>query len=273
MDKIKEAQEKLYTWLSCFEKKSYNSIRQNCDYLNIQYSLGIDNYAVWQIFYPLVYSGVVDHVGNGYFALTEPLIMDFKSHYIVCNPDVSDNLTNTDIIGIYITDNKENLPQCKISKFDSLQALKTYPTIKSIVDNYFESIVDEQCFEYHNYKTKKGVAEFKDGGLVRYFSVPDIGYQRQIPDKTINPDGLNIAYCYERVVNQQNNGVYTPKDKQLKLLSFGLPIMIHRVLLLDMLSRREYPKMKGYEYIYSNVNPRIVKELNRIYCNTIIINE
>ena len=78
MNNILKAQESLYIWLASFEKRSYDMIRQSCDYLNVQYGLGIENNAVWKIFYPLVYSGVVDHIGKGYFALN---VLVF--HYLI----------------------------------------------------------------------------------------------------------------------------------------------------------------------------------------------
>ena len=85
MNNILKAQEALYLWLSSFDKRSYDLIRQSCDYLNIQYDLGIESYAVWKIFYPLVYTGVVEHVGNGDYALTEPMAIDFGTHYVIIN--------------------------------------------------------------------------------------------------------------------------------------------------------------------------------------------
>lgn len=273
MNNLKEAQEKLYQWLACFEKKSYLSIRQNCDYLNIQYGLGIENYAIWQIFYPLVYSGVIDYVGNGYFALTEQQIIDLKTHYVISNPFEKENIYPTEITGIFRAEKSNYIPQSKVVGFNALNILSRYPSIKSIVDGFYESIVDEDKFEYHNFKTKKGVAELKDGGLVRYFSDPGNSYQRQIPDKSVNPDALNIAYCYERVINQQDNGLYSKSSKVLKLQSFGLPFMIYRVLMLEMLSKNCYPSKYKNEVIFKNIEPRLVKELNKIFCNTIAINE
>ena len=274
MNNILKAQESLYIWLASFEKRSYDMIRQSCDYLNVQYDLGIENNAVWKIFYPLVYSGVVDHIGKGYFALTEPMAIDFNTHYVLINCKNSTSSKKTECIGISLFGkDKEIYITQNIVKFHALQLLKSFPSISSIVEGFYESLVEEDKFEYHNYKTKKGVAEIKEGGLKRYFSVPQDGYQRQIPDKATNPDALNISYYYERVVNKQYNGHYKIKTNDLYLESFGLPILVHRVLMLDCLSRKIMPQKNNTEYHYSGVQHKIVKELNRILNNSIKIDE
>ena len=113
MNNILKAQEALYLWLSSFDKRSYDLIRQSCDYLNIQYDLGIESYAVWKIFYPLVYTGVVEHVGNGYYALTEPMAIDFGTHYVIINSKEGNSSKTGESIGISLLDKKQHpdLPQ------------------------------------------------------------------------------------------------------------------------------------------------------------------
>ena len=55
------------------------SIKQNCDYLNEIYHLELRN-PIWGIFWPLVFNGVIDHVGNGFYALSEPTPSQTKLH-------------------------------------------------------------------------------------------------------------------------------------------------------------------------------------------------
>ena len=274
MNNIIKAQEALYLWLSSFDKRRYDLIRQSCDYLNIQYDLGIESYAVWKIFYPLVYSGVVEHIGNGYYAQTEPMTIDFGTHYVLINNKDENSSKTKESIGISLFDKKKGtISHQNVIQFHALQIFSNFPTISSVVDGFYESIVEEDKFEYHNYKSKKGVAELKDGGLKRYFSMPQDGYQRQIPDKTINPDALNISYYFERVVNNQYNGHYNVQTRDLHLEAFGLPILVHRVLMLDCLSRKNMPTKSNTEYHYSGIQYKIVKELNRILNNSIRIDE
>lgn len=268
-----KAQEKLYIWLNNFDRRSYELIRQNCNYLNDQYELGIKNYTVWKVFYPLVYNGVVDYCGDGYYSVTEPLSIDFGSHYVFINPMEDDNLEETSLIGIFWGNKQSQRDDTRTIKVNPLMTLRSFPTIREIVDSFSISYIDNDKLNYHNYKTQNGVADLKDGGLIRYFSIPTEGYQREIPDKIINPDALNISYCFERVVNKEENGRYFRKDKVLVMKSFGLPIMIYRCLLLDSLSRKEIPELRKNEYYFKNINHRLVRELNKIFCNTISIYE
>lgn len=266
------AQEKLYLWLSWFEKRSYNSIREKCDYLNIQYRLHIESYSVWKIFYPLVYSGVVDHVGNGYFALTEPLVVNFDTHYLYTNHEPNSKNYKICGPGMFICE-LESAEIHKSININVISILQKYPNIKSVINGYYESIVDIEDLDFHDKSNSQGVADIKRGVLKRYFSIPSEGYQRQIPNKSINPDGLNLAYYYERVINKQYNGFYNPRSHELRLKSFGLPIMIHRILMLDCLSRKEIPLYESDEYYYPGINKKIVHELNRILIKSIKIDE
>ena len=47
-DKIQKAQELLYDWISHFDKRSLESIKKNCDYLNNIYELQLTN-PIWGI--------------------------------------------------------------------------------------------------------------------------------------------------------------------------------------------------------------------------------
>lgn len=271
MNNLSKAQERLYIWLNNFDKRSYELIRQNCDYLNVQYKLNIESYAVWKVFYPLVYNGVVDYCGDGYYSVTEPLAIDFGCHYVFVNPVESDSLEATSLIGIFWGTKHSLRDDTKTVSVNPLGTLHSFPSIKEIVDSFSISYIDDDKLEYHNYKSKVGVADLKDGGLVRYFSIPKEGLQRKIPDRIMNPDALNISYCFERVINEEENGKYSSKDKTLIMKSFGMPIMIYRCMLLDSLSRREIPELSKNEYHFKDVDHRLVLELNRIFCNSISI--
>ena len=74
----------LYVWLSKHGRRSLESIKTNCEYLAESYHLSVSN-PIWEIFWPMVYSGVIDHTGKGYYALTEPLIVDYHTHFFYIN--------------------------------------------------------------------------------------------------------------------------------------------------------------------------------------------
>ena len=75
-DDIEKAQQLLYVWISKFENRSLDSIKQKCDYLNEIFHFELPN-PIWGIFWPLVFNGVIDHVGKGYYALSEPIVLDY----------------------------------------------------------------------------------------------------------------------------------------------------------------------------------------------------
>ena len=57
--------------------------------------------------------------------------------------------------------------------------------------------------------------------------------------------------------------------KKLVTPSFALPYTLYRVLQLETMSSRILPKKDGREYIFDGVSTTVVKELNRILCNSI----
>ena len=82
---IYQAQLLLYKWLSHFDKRSYNSIKEVCEYLNISMHLEILGNPMWSLFYPLLRNGVVDCAGNDYYAIASPAVLDFSTHLYAVN--------------------------------------------------------------------------------------------------------------------------------------------------------------------------------------------
>lgn len=265
---LAKAQSLLYVWLSRFEKRSLSVISSGCNTLNDILDLQSPN-PIWSIFWPLVYSGVADHIGNGYYALTDPLILDYKSHYyyINCSPKIVGK--KTEVVGIVLSEHKEEVGSAKIITVDPTSILKNYPTVAEIVDGFSNTLQDNDSLEFDNWKKKRGIAKLEQGGLNRYFSIPERSYIKEIPSRTINPDAFSIAYCYSRAINDEENGIYRTKDQQLILPSFAMPIMIYRVLLLETMKNKMFPIKIENKYIFNNISPILIKELNRILCKSL----
>ena len=188
-----EMQKLLYVWLSKLGRRSLDSIKTSCDYLVESHQLTSSN-PIWEIFWPLVFSGVADHTGKGYYALTEPLILKFESHYYhINNIPVSEKFKEVSV-GIYITEGLKNEYDIKEIDVDSKAILKNYPSVDKVVDNFSKSIQDEKELKYYDWKNRIGVAELEKEGLKRFFSYPAKAYMRELPDRTINPDAFAIAY-------------------------------------------------------------------------------
>lgn len=263
-----EASKLLYIWLSKLGRRSLESIKTSCDYLSESYHLSVSN-PIWELFWPMVFSGVIDHTGKGYYALTEPLILDYHTHfYYINNRPIGCKIEEVSI-GIYVSDKLVNEHKLREITVEPKVILKKYPSVDKIIDGFSKSLQDEKELRYYNRKNMKGIAELEKDGLKRFFSIPEKVYMRELPDRTINPDAFALAYCYGRVINKESNGTYYLDQKQLVTPSFALPFMLYRVLQLETMTSRHFPKIKGDVYIFDGVSMGVVKELNRIFCNSI----
>ncbi len=263
-----QAQELLYVWLSRFEKRSLSVISSGCNTLNDTMDLRSPN-PMWSIFWPLVFNGVVDHIGNGYYALTDPLILDFESHYCYINCSPKFKAKKTGAIGIVFCEHKEEVNSAKVIAVDATAIMMNYPTVSDIVDGFPNTLQDNDNLVFYNWKTNRGIAKLEQEGLTRYFSMPEKSYIREIPSRTINPDAFSIAYCYSRAINEEGNGIYRTRERQLVLPSFALPIMIYRALLLESLKNKTLPEKSEDSYIFKEIPPSLVKELNRVLCKSV----
>ena len=263
-----EMQKLLYVWLSKLGRRSLDSIKTSCDYLVESHQLTSSN-PIWEIFWPLVFSGVADHTGKGYYALTEPLILKFESHcYHINNIPISEKFKEVSV-GIYITEGLKNEYDIKKIEVDPKAILKNYPSVDKVVDNFSKSIQDEKELRYYDWRNRIGVAELEKEGLKRFFSYPVKAYMRELPDRTINPDAFAIAYCYGRAISGEGNGTYYSEQKELVTPAFAIPFTLYRVLQLETMKRKTLPEKEDNTYIYKGVSSSVVKELNRILCNSI----
>lgn len=267
-EKLTELQNLLYIWLSKFEKRSLENIKVHCKFLNDSYNLNL-SYPDWSIFWPLVYNGLVDHIGKGYYALTTPIIIDYGFHYIYVNHQPASLVVKKLAVGIYLSENMENPKNYSVIKIDSLSVLKSFPTVKDVVDSFPLSLCDEKDLIYYNKNVRNGIAKLNSGGFTRYFSIPSELYMRELPNRTINPEAFAIAYCYSRAVNKESNGIYKNGSNLLVLPTFAFPYMLYRALLLYSLSNKIMPEVDEKYYFFSNISKSYVKQLNRILCNSI----
>lgn len=264
---IEKLQQLLYVWISNFDKRSLESIKQNCDYLNEAYHLELTN-PIWGIFWPLVFNGVIDHVGNGFYALSEPIVLDYGTHFYCINVIPQKAKNRYVSVGIIYSETYEEM-KCKKMRPSPVAILKTYPCIKDVVDAFPKSLEDESELKYVSWKSKRGLAELERDGLTRFFSLPEQLYLRQLPSRTINPEAYALSYCLTRVVSDEPNGKYNRSTHRLAMPIFAMPFMIYRVLLLECMASKEFPRKQGNEYIFENISNDTVKQLNRIFCDNI----
>ena len=267
--KLTDLQNLFYIWMSKFEKRSLDNIKVHCDFLNESYGLNL-TYPTWSIFWPLVFNGLIDHIGKGYYALTTPIIIDYGRHYVYINYKPNSVKSKQLTTGIYLSERIDNPRGFAVTKVNLLSALKRFPTVKDVVDSFDKSQRDPKELEYYHWKSGKGLAKLEDEGLTLYFSIPEELYMRELPSRTVNPEAFAIAYCFSRAINNDPNGIYNEVTNTLALPTFALPYLLYRTLLLHSLSNGVMPEVRDKYYIFNNVPTSYVRQLNRIFCNSIV---
>ena len=264
------ARELLLKWMACGERKlSYESIRKNCEYLDQAYGLGLDGYAMWTLFQPLFRTGVAEFAGKDCYALSPSVAIE-RDGLFIYNSTLPQRVSNrTPFTGIFRTRDMKDIEGMGIVNFDAETVLRSFPSVKEVTDSFPVSVEDLSHAEYYHYKGRKGLTKSLDDGAVRYFCIPETLYQREVPGRAINPDAFSIAYCCSRSINGEKAGTYNPRSKILRMNSFGLPASLERILFLESMTLGHFPEEAHRYKVYLGIGPGVVKQMNRILCNTI----
>ncbi len=269
------AQQLLYSWFAMCGNIRYERIKEKCDYLNIQLSLCLDK-PISHIFYPLLYSGVVDFSHIGKYRITPPctIINQQRNRSVISNPLHTESLSKTSFVGIYVRDGRVDEIQTEQSyRFSAKKILSNYPSVDKCVKSSMETYgINFSELSFTGNKSK-GLAVRNGNGLLSYFA--DLSNRKcyTLTHPSENPDSINIATYYDRVINCISNGLYKQKKQILLLKRSGFPIMVYRVLLLETLLSGSEPSSCEKYFEFQNISKDIIKELNRIFCNTIDIKD
>ena len=265
---IFKLQQLLYQYIDSFEYRSLGSIYDACNNLTPHKEDESDTKAAWLLFYPLLYSGVVDFIGKNKYAITEPLILFNNKNYFYINCRPSFDCFSTPFVGIVSSDCYDDKLEMSPKTMDAMQILKNIPSIKTIVESY-SNIYTEDKFDLYDFSWKKSLATI-NGGFARYLYIPEPRIIKRVPNRETNPESsFRIPYCYSRVLNNEVNGVYNSSAKTLKMKRFAMPIMIYRVLLLNSLNNNQFPINEGEFFVFDNVTKKVASEINRIFNNSI----
>lgn len=269
MNKVDTARGLLWNWMTCCEgKRSYESIRKNCEYLDEVYNLGLGSYAVWTLFQPLFRSGVVEFVGKDCYAVSPAVAIERNGLFLYNSPVITNAGSSTSFPGIFVTRSEEEVKDFKRVQFDALSVLKGIPSANEVVDAFSVSVEDLSHVDYYHYKGKKGLTKRLEDGAVRYFCIPEKLYQREIPGRATNPDAFGIAYCYSCGLNGETKGYYNKNNGTLRMRTFGLPATIERILFLESMTQGIAPVSEINGTVYHKISLKVAKEINRILCNT-----
>ncbi len=266
---MEKAQELLYIWLKEVGEVSYERIKQTCIYLNTKFGYSLEK-PTHHFFYPLLYYGVVEFSGNGKFCITpECVTSKGKNNHIIINSEKNDSSLVIACIGIQISKSDDML--CRENRYNfSLESILTQiPTIESCVLTYQQiNNVKPSDFVHSN-----GVSKKKNDSQRCYFIDSQKGIYYAIPHQSINPDAINIATCYGRVVDSEHNGIYDTTTKRLKMRTYRMPILLYRLLMIESLFCGEMPYIDNGYYVFSNISRKAYIELNRVLCNSIKTNQ
>lgn len=270
MNNIKECQEALFTWMSLQNQVNYNTIKKYCEYLNLQYNLLIEEHPAWKIFLPLFFAGNIDFCGDNCFKVTEPIAVTKRDFCIYTNTFNQSLDVSTAFHFIFRSKEVPHIDFKKIYRFNAVSILKHFPTVKDIVSK-FEPLPlnDFSSLKFDNREIKFGVAQKEDWNLKYYFVYPETRRVVAVPYWNVNPDGINVAYCYSRSIDGRGNGKYSLKDKRMYITSYRFPILLYRILLLESLLEGNTPFFEQGLYIFPNINLNIANQINRILNNSI----
>lgn len=266
---IIQAQKLLYVWISSYEKRSYTQIKDACTFLNVSHNLGLGERPVWDLFYPMLFSGVIDHIGKEYYSLTKPVALVFEDHAYLLNCDGIGRSSNKLPVG-YSEVSIDTIPEgVSTLQMITISVLKSFPAVNSVIDTWETSVLDEEQLTYHDFRNRIGVAEYTNGHT-RYFSIPEKNYLKEMPPRRLNPDAYSIGMSYERALNGLGNGRYNRATKELILRRFAFPVLLYRCLSIDGMSIKTFPTSSEDYYIFKNISTAVAKEINRILCKSII---
>lgn len=270
---IYHAQSLLIQWLTCFNYRSYELIKSACE--NLCDIIGQEKeYALRDIFHPLFRSGVIEYVGNNRYTLTPSVFVTGKENHCILvthNPVDDDRLNHTNIPGIYYSAYTAELPtilkdSIKTYKFELNPILKKIPCIHEIVEQFDKSPLTIPS----STASVEAKLEKCDNG----FTYQLINYQEHIkyrvPDRSQNPDAVNLAGYYERILCETPNGYYDADNKQLKLMARRISVMLYRVLFIHTLLAGDTVQKEKDMYTFSAIPYTTYRELNRILSNSII---
>lgn len=256
----------LYNWIKQKEDILYPQISASCRFLNEKYNLNLKNPA-FELFYPLLYSGVVDYRGEHRYHLTPNCIIGKRKgvNRIIVNPNHIEAMTPTNTVGLYFQKAAQNNTEPINYSFSLATILKTIPTLRDCVHSYKEKFnKDINGLKFLDNATCGLIpGEFN----TNHFVDDKIVYK--ITHPSINPDAINIAHCYHRVINKNRNGHYDLKKKILRMYSFHLPFTIYRLLMIESLLSGIEPYVENYYYVFHNINKKSITQLNRIFCDSI----
>lgn len=266
---MQNAQELLYKWLKEVGDVRYERIKQTCDYLNFKLELDLEK-PIYNIFYPLLYSGTVEFAGNSrYHMAPECIISKHRDSQVVLNPVLTDGLQQTSYIGIYLHKNIDRFNSLNRFNFNLESILGNMPS----VDHCVLSMQEVYDIRRDDFEHNIGVVSRKINDHTKWYFI-DCEQKKcfAIPHHSINPDALNIAYCYDRVIKRQNNGTYDFRNKELRMPIFHIPLLVYRALMIESLFVDSILHIENGYYVFKNVNRRAYTELNRIFCESIKTN-
>lgn len=262
---MQRAQELLYLWIKKIGEVRYGRIKQSCEYLNLKLNLSLEK-PVHDIFYPLFYNGVIEFIGDGKFHIAPECVISKNNNLnILVNSPIFDDLRQMDCIGIQMCNNIDNLFFSNRYNFNLESILVKVPSIQQCVMSYQE-VYD---IKIEDFVSTQGVSRKKNENSRWYFINYERGKVYTIPHQADNPDALNVAICYDRVVKQDKNGVYNSNLKELKMNIYHMPILIYRALMIESLFSGTMPYIENEYYIFKNISKRAYFELNRIFCKSI----
>lgn len=293
---IKEGQIALWKWFSADSTKfkSYQQISTVCQeiakaFVHEEYI----GYAIYDLFYPLFRSGVVEFYGNNRYRLSPTAFIKFKNKLIICNPDhtlekfIKLHEVEAPIPGLWIMPSlpeisgviKEMLSSS--SSFEIENLLKCIKPLEEIVMGWDDDVVVNQdsfisektnslIYSYHfsevgNYLFRKSAETY----AAKTFRWKENTW-KVVPVLQQHPDGISISLLLSSIRNKEDLHILYDKCNHLLIIKNRFfPIIIERILILNTFLN-EKTLAKPNERVYF-LNTSCFEILNNIFHRSITI--
>jgi hypothetical protein len=288
-------QELLYHWLSHHGIRSYQQIKKSCNDI-LASSMEESPNGIYRLFFPMFRSGIIEFVGDDKYSLTPTTLLSKKNteHFTCVNPSpiqLEEAQVRFDCV-IYssflikiINPDFEEL--CKLfpksntvwqEVWRANRVLINFPEIAKVV-TAFEKVdflnrgvqFDVRKMQWKPPYSSDGLFKETEEAQKIILSLGDSIYA--VPDKQLNPDSRPIAEC--AIISKGNHQMFTYNtvDNVLRFHFGNLPIAVERILVIENVFDFDQGFQLASNGFFKNVDPKTIKQLNRIFNTNTTLND
>jgi len=290
---IKDLQDQrslLFNWIKYKKSVSWEQLKNGAKRISYDKECNINH--VYNIILPLLYSGLIEFIGQGKYMISPPVAFNYENSdtviFINCNDFqkkcIYKNIINynEDFFGI-IRCSKEHLHSDNeiteilpnINTISVLSMLNNFPKITKLTPYARDGHISPKIF-WNVKKYKWDDTLYCDQGLCKIEKdTPAVfwkhkgGFFSKLHAFSDNPDAQNIMKLQQASLENHVYLSYNRKAKELHIKGQYLPILLNRVLSLKYIDSELWVRNTDFNIIYHNINKKEVSQIKRILSTTI----